>query len=48
MGRPLGEDDGKRTCRVVRDCVSRHAWWRWADRPHDALERCPHPEMFSR
>ncbi|MFE5495186.1 dehydrogenase [Streptomyces virginiae] len=40
------EDDGERVCRGVWKCPTPHVWWNWADRPHEALEACPMPEMF--
>jgi hypothetical protein len=46
------EDDGRRTCRTLLRCTSRHVWWRWADRPEGPegpegpLEACPVPELF--
>ncbi|MFE7331956.1 dehydrogenase [Streptomyces sp. NPDC057565] len=40
------EDDGKRTCRALWKCNSRHVWWKWADRPDEPLEVSPMPELF--
>jgi hypothetical protein len=40
------EDDGRRACRSLWGCASRHVWWRWADQPDEALEACPVPELF--
>jgi hypothetical protein len=42
------EEDGQRVCRVLFGCIDRHVWWRWADRPADELEPCPHPQLFGR
>ncbi|GAA1088615.1 hypothetical protein GCM10009663_35280 [Kitasatospora arboriphila] len=41
------EDDGARVCRGVWGCGQGHVWWKWADRPADPLEVCPHPELFT-
>ncbi|MEU2781626.1 MULTISPECIES: dehydrogenase [Streptomyces] len=40
------EEDGRRACRSLWGCGSRHVWWRWADRPDEALEACPVPGLF--
>ncbi|MFD5410828.1 dehydrogenase [Streptomyces nojiriensis] len=40
------EDDDQRVCRGVWKCTTPHVWWNWADRPDEALEACPMPEMF--
>jgi hypothetical protein len=42
------EDDRKRTCRSLWRCAASHLWWRWADRPGEALEPCPYPDLFAR
>lgn len=39
-------EDGMRSCRSLWRCTGRHTWWRWADRPEEALEVCPVPELF--
>ncbi|CAM5445612.1 hypothetical protein SVIOM342S_09414 [Streptomyces violaceorubidus] len=41
-----GRDDGDRACRSLWRCANGHAWWKWADRPDDALEICPQPQLF--
>ncbi|WP_405702957.1 dehydrogenase [Streptomyces sp. NBC_00069] len=38
--------DGQRVCRSLWKCAGRHVWWRWADRPDEALEACQVPELF--
>ncbi|MFD7393851.1 dehydrogenase [Streptomyces virginiae] len=40
------EEDDQRVCRGVWKCMTPHVWWNWADRPDEALEACPMPEMF--
>ncbi|TKA04734.1 dehydrogenase [Actinacidiphila oryziradicis] len=42
------EDDRKRTCRSLWRCAASHLWWQWADRPWEALESCPYPDLFAR
>ncbi|AZP21034.1 dehydrogenase [Streptomyces aquilus] len=41
------EDDGKRTCRALWKCATRHLWWQWSDRPDAPLETCPVPSLFA-
>ncbi len=40
------DDDGRRACRSLWQCIDRHTWWQWADRPEEALEVCLVPELF--
>jgi hypothetical protein len=40
------DEDGKRVCRGVWQCMERHLWWNWSDRPDEPLEVCPYPEHF--
>ncbi|WP_042413324.1 hypothetical protein [Streptacidiphilus anmyonensis] len=42
----LRDDDNRRVCRQAWRCPEDHFWWRWADRPAEAIEVCPYPQLF--
>ncbi|MBW5480687.1 dehydrogenase [Streptomyces bambusae] len=39
-------EDDQRVCRSLGKRAGRHVWWHWADRPDEALEVCPTPQLF--
>ncbi|AWW42903.1 dehydrogenase [Streptomyces cadmiisoli] len=40
------EDDGRRMCRSLWACASRHVWWKWVDAPSEPFEICPWLQLF--